>query len=46
MYRHRHLDLFALGKAAEIGMDHPASKRIDLAILKNNVIHAFAINIQ
>ena len=46
MDRNRHLDLFALCKSAKIGMDQPSPDRIDLPVLKNNVVDAFALDVK
>ena len=46
MDRNGHLDLFALSKATKIGMNQPSPDRIDLTVLKNDIVDAFALDIE
>src|SRR5690606_10867202 len=44
--RHRHLDLFTAGKAAEIGVNQAAADRVDLAVLKDHIALAFTGDVE
>jgi hypothetical protein len=46
VYRHGHFDLLALSKSAKISVYQSAPNRVDLTVLKDNVMNALTCDVE